>query len=129
MCGARVTVIDVEAVVFDVGRVLFQWDLRCLFGKLIADPDELEWFVTHVVTEEWHYQHDAGRPLAEMVPERQAEFPEHVALIAHYAANFNDSIPGPVPGTHAIIEELDGLAKLDSAQILEQRRAKFLAIG
>ena len=29
----------------------------------------------------------------------------------------------------AIIEELDGLAKLDAAQILDQRRAKFLAIG
>ncbi|HVJ70229.1 MAG TPA: acetyl-CoA carboxylase carboxyltransferase subunit alpha [Sphingomicrobium sp.] len=29
----------------------------------------------------------------------------------------------------AIIEELDGLAKLDRAQLLEQRRAKFLAIG
>ena len=29
----------------------------------------------------------------------------------------------------AIIEELDGLAKLDRAQLLEQRRAKFLTIG
>ncbi|QDP20124.1 acetyl-CoA carboxylase carboxyltransferase subunit alpha [Sphingomonas xanthus] len=29
----------------------------------------------------------------------------------------------------AIIEELDGLAKLDRAKVLEQRRAKFLAIG
>ena len=29
----------------------------------------------------------------------------------------------------AVIEELDGLAKLDRAQLLEQRRAKFLAIG
>ena len=30
---------------------------------------------------------------------------------------------------HAIIEELDGLSKLDGAQLLAQRRAKFLAIG
>ena len=29
----------------------------------------------------------------------------------------------------AILEELDGLAKLDRPQLLEQRRAKFLAIG
>ena len=27
----------VEAVVFDVGRVLYQWDLRCLFAPLIAE--------------------------------------------------------------------------------------------
>jgi acetyl-CoA carboxylase carboxyl transferase subunit alpha len=50
-------------------------------------------------------------------------------------------IPEPLGGAHrapaeaianlkeAILEEVDGLAKLDRAQILEQRRAKFLAIG
>ena len=63
----------IRAVVFDVGRVLVQWDLRHLFAKLIDDPEELEWFVTHVVTPEWHFQHDAGRPLAEMLPELKAE--------------------------------------------------------
>ena len=97
----------VEAVVFDVGRVIVQWDLRALFGKLIADPAELEWFVTHVVTEEWHFQHDAGRPLAEMVPERIAQFPQYAPLIEAYAARFNETIPGPVPGTAALIEALD----------------------
>lgn len=96
----------IHAVVFDVGRVLFQWDLRHLFAKLIADPAELEWFVQAVVTEEWHFQHDAGRPLAEMVAERQAEFPDHAHLIAAYAARFNESIPGPVPGSLALVEAL-----------------------
>jgi acetyl-CoA carboxylase carboxyl transferase subunit alpha len=50
-------------------------------------------------------------------------------------------VPEPLGGAHrapneaigslksAILEELDGLAKLDRAQLLEQRRAKFLAIG
>jgi acetyl-CoA carboxylase carboxyl transferase subunit alpha len=50
-------------------------------------------------------------------------------------------VPEPLGGAHrapaeaignlkaAIVEELDGLAKLSAAQILEQRRAKFLAIG
>ena len=49
-------------------------------------------------------------------------------------------VPEPLGGAHrapaeaianlkaAILEELDGLAKLDRAQTLEQRRAKFLAI-
>src|SRR3546814_20312215 len=87
-----------QSVIFDVGKVLFDWDLRHLFAKLIDDPAELEWFVGHVVTPEWHFQHDAGRPLAEMVPERKAEFPEHGALIDAYATRFNETIPGPVPG-------------------------------
>ncbi|PKQ00090.1 MAG: hydrolase [Alphaproteobacteria bacterium HGW-Alphaproteobacteria-13] len=96
-----------RCVIFDVGRVLFDWDLRHLFAKLIADREELEWFVTHVVTPEWHFQHDAGRPLAAMLPERKAEFPGHAALIDAYAARFNETIPGPVPGSLELVERLD----------------------
>jgi len=96
----------IRAVVFDVGRVLVQWDLRHLFVKLIDDPEELEWFVTHVVTPEWHFQHDAGRPLAEMLPELKAEYPAYTAHIDAYATRFNETIPGPVPGSFEIVEEL-----------------------
>lgn len=96
-----------RAVIFDVGRVLFDWDLRFLFAKLIADREELEWFVTHVVTPEWHCQHDAGRPLAEMLPELKAEFPDHGALIDAYAVRFNETIPDPVPGSLDLVERLD----------------------
>ena len=50
-------------------------------------------------------------------------------------------VPEPLGGAHrdpvvaianlkaAVIEEIDGLAKLDRPQLVEQRRAKFLAIG
>lgn len=96
----------IEAVVWDVGRVLVEWDLKALYAKLIPDPAELEWFVTHVVTEQWHGQHDAGRDIFEMVAERSAEFPEQAARIAAYPDRFNETIPGPVPGTHALVENL-----------------------
>lgn len=96
----------VRAVVFDIGRVLFDWDLRHLFAKLIADPAELEWFVTEVVTEAWHFQTDAGRPVAEMVVEQCARFPDHANLIEAYRARFNETIPGPVAGTHDIVRRL-----------------------
>ena len=95
-----------QSVIFDVGRVLFDWDLRHLFAKLIDDKDELEWFVTNVVTPQWHFQHDAGRPLAEMLPELKAEFPDHAPLIDAYATRFNETIPGPVPGSLELVERL-----------------------
>jgi 2-haloacid dehalogenase len=100
----------ISAVVFDIGRVLFEWDLRHLFAKLIGDPDELEWFVTHVVSEEWHFQHDAGRDLAEMVAERSAEFPDHAHLIEAYSQRFNESVPGPVAGSLELVEALHARA-------------------
>lgn len=96
-----------RCVIFDVGRVLYQWDLRHLFAKLIDDRAELDWFLAHVVTPEWHFQHDAGRPLAEMLPELKAGFPRHAARIDAYAARFNETIPGPVPGSLELVERLD----------------------
>jgi 2-haloacid dehalogenase len=95
-----------QAVVFDIGRVLFDWNLRYLFAKLIDDPAQLDWFLAEVVTEQWHFQSDGGRPLAEMVPERIAEFPYHAPLIEAYRARFNETIPSPIPGTHAIARRL-----------------------
>ena len=97
----------IEAVVFDVGRVLFRWQLRALFEKLVDDPDELAFVLDEVITEAWHFEHDLGRPLAKMVPERKALFPDHAHLIDAYAARFNETIPGPVPGSLEIVRELD----------------------
>ena len=98
---------DVEAIVFDVGRVLYRWNLRNLFGKIIDDEERLEFLLSEVVTEQWHFQHDAGRSLSEMVPERQAEYPDYADAIEAYATRFNETIPGPVPGSLEIVRDLD----------------------
>lgn len=98
---------QVEAVVFDVGRVLYQWHLRHLFEKIVDDRARLETLLGEVVTEEWHFEHDRGRTLGEMVPERIALYPEFEPEIRAYATRFNETIPGPVPGSHALVERLD----------------------
>lgn len=95
-----------KAVVFDVGRVLFEWQLGSLFEKLIDDPQELDWFLANVVTEEWHFEHDRGRALADMVPERISLFPQYEAHIRAYATRFNETVPGPVEGSHPLVERL-----------------------
>jgi 2-haloacid dehalogenase len=98
--------VRVRAVVFDVGNVLYHWNMRRLFAKLIHDVGELDWFLANVVTEEWHFQHDAGRALAEMVPERIAEFPAYADHITAYATRFVETIPGQVAGMIALVDEL-----------------------
>lgn len=94
------------AVVFDIGRVLYDWNLRYLFEKLVGDRQELDRFLATVVTEQWHFQSDAGRPLAEMVPELKAKFPRHAALIDAYRDRFEETLPHPIPGTHEIVRRL-----------------------
>ena len=95
-----------RAVVFDVGKVLYDWNLRYLFEKLIDDPQELDHFLATVVTDQWHFQADAGRPLAEMVPELKAQFPQHAALIDAYRDRFEETLPHPIPGTHELVRRL-----------------------
>jgi 2-haloacid dehalogenase len=96
----------VDAVVFDVGRVLFEWDLAHLLRKVEADPARLDVLISDVVTEQWHYEADSGRSLSEMVPERIARYPHHAEAIRAYATRFNETIPGPVEGSLALVERL-----------------------
>ena len=63
------------AVIFDVGRVLYDWDLRFLYERLIPEDEALDAFLRDVVTPEWHFQHDAGRAFAETSAELIAQYP------------------------------------------------------
>jgi 2-haloacid dehalogenase len=95
-----------RAVVFDVGHVLYDWDPRYLYRKLIADPARLDWFVANVVTHGWHFQHDAGRPFAQTSAELIAQFPAERALIEAYGPRWLETIGDPVPGSLAIVQRL-----------------------
>jgi 2-haloacid dehalogenase len=95
-----------HVVVFDIGHVLIDWDLRLIYEKLIEDPEKLDWFLTHVVTKDWHFEHDAGKPFAQMVAERSALYPAEATLIEAYADRWIESIPGPIPGTPALVDRL-----------------------
>lgn len=97
---------NLSAVVFDVGAVLYNWDIRPLYAKLIDDPARLNWFCANVVTPEWHLQHDAGRPYAETTAELAALYPDQRDLINAYAPRWLETITGPVPGMLALVEDI-----------------------
>jgi 2-haloacid dehalogenase len=96
-----------RAVIFDVGSVLYHWDPRNLYERLIADDRALDAFLANVLTREWHFQHDQGRPFAETSAELIAQFPEHEALIAAWGARFLESMGPPVAGMPELVAELD----------------------
>jgi 2-haloacid dehalogenase len=97
----------VRAVVFDVGNVLYHWSPRALYERLIPDGQALDAFMAEVVTTEWHFQHDAGRPFAETSAELIAEYPNHRDLIEAWGPNFLETITGPIAGMHELVEALD----------------------
>ena len=95
------------AVVFDIGNVLYDWDPRILYRRLIPDDEALDIFLRDVCSKEWHFQHDAGRPFAETSAELAARFPDHAHLIAAWGPRFSEQIPGPVAGMPELVAELD----------------------
>lgn len=96
----------VRAVVFDVGEVLFHWDMRALFSQVIEDAARLEHFMDNVLTLGFHFRHDAGEELADLVAELTAKHPEYAHAIDAYACRFNETITGPVAGSRELVERL-----------------------
>lgn len=94
-------------VIFDVGHVLYDWDPRVLYQRLIPDDEALDVFLDEICTREWHFQHDAGRDFADTSAELIARHPEHAALIAAWGPRFSEQIPGPMPGMPALVADLD----------------------
>ena len=97
----------IEAVIFDVGNVLYGWDPDSFLVRQIADDAVRMRFVDDVGLWEWHDSLDAGRPYAEAAAELSEKFPEYAHLIAAWSDRFGETITGPVPGVHAIVEELE----------------------
>jgi 2-haloacid dehalogenase len=96
-----------RTVIFDVGNVLYDWNIRILFEQLVDDRDELDFLLRDVVTMEWHGQHDAGRPFAETSAELIALHPRFATAIAAYGPRFSETVPGMLPGMAQIVEALD----------------------
>jgi 2-haloacid dehalogenase len=96
-----------KAVIFDVGNVLYGWDPDAFLVRQIADDEARMRFIEDVDLYAWHETLDGGRPFAEAEAELNEKFPQYAALIAAWSARFGETISGPVPGVHAIVDALD----------------------
>ena len=95
------------AVVFDVGNVLYGWDPDSFLVRQIADDEARLRFIEDVDLWGWHDTLDGGRPFAEAEAELSEKFPDYAHLISAWGNRFGETISDPVPGVHAIVEELD----------------------
>jgi 2-haloacid dehalogenase len=95
-----------SVVIFDIGNVLFDWNPRFLYERLIDDDRALDAFLRDVATKDWHFQHDAGRPFAETSAELAALHPQHADLIAAWGPRFNEQLGDMLPGMRALVDDL-----------------------
>lgn len=95
-----------QAVVFDLGGVLVDWDPRYLYRTLLSSEDEVERFLAEVTTPEWNAAQDAGRTWADAVATLSAQHPQHAELIAAYDTRWSETVGGPIDGTVELLREL-----------------------
>ncbi len=96
----------IDAVVFDLGGVLVDWDRRYLYERLIPDASARSWFLSSVCDLQWNARMDRGLPFSDGIREKQAEHPEHAELISAYFEHWQEMLRGPIEGSVRHLERL-----------------------
>jgi 2-haloacid dehalogenase len=95
------------AVVFDVGNVLYGWDPESFLSRQIPQDEARLRFIEETDLWGWHDSLDGGRLFDEAAAELSEKFPDYAAYISAWGHRFGETISDPVPGMHALVEELD----------------------
>jgi len=122
---------EIEAVVFDLGGVLIDWDPRYVYRQLFADPADMEEFLGSVCTLDWHLSHDLGADITRSCEELAAAHPEHRDMIMVWAERGEEMAAGQFDDTVELLSELKAsgmpcytLSNMEPAAF-EVRRCRF----
>jgi 2-haloacid dehalogenase len=97
---------QIEAVVFDLGGVLIDWDPRYVYRQLFADPADMEEFLGSVCTRDWHRAHDLGADITLSCEQLAAVHPEHRDMIMVWAERGEEMAAGQFDDTVELLGEL-----------------------
>jgi 2-haloacid dehalogenase len=97
---------EIEAVVFDLGGVLIDWDPRHVYRGVFADPAEMEDFLSRVCTPEWHRAHDLGADVGESCERLARTHPAHREAIMTWADRYEEMAAGPYEETVAVLADV-----------------------
>jgi len=121
-----------QAVIFDLGGVLVNWDPRHLYGRFFNnDFVAMEQFLTEIDFHAWNLEQDRGRSFADGVAELSAKFPQYADLIHAYDRYWEDSITGQIDGSIELLQALKaagyavGLLSNISTEKYEVLRRKY----
>ena len=123
----------IDAIVYDLGNVLIGWDPYAAFDGL--SPAEVDTFFADTGFLEHNHAQDAGRPWAQLRALLADVDPRHGELVDLYVENFPRTLTGPVPGSAALVDELDraGMALYGltnwSAELFHHAQPAAAALG
>jgi 2-haloacid dehalogenase len=97
---------QIDAVVFDLGGVLIDWNPRHLYRRLFADLDEMEQFLARVCTDAWHRQHDLGADIGESCQRLASLHPGYRDMIMAWAERGEEMAAGQFDETVDVLSEV-----------------------
>ena len=96
----------IKAVIFDIGNVLLGWDPKNLYRKVFNSEEEVDLFLKNICDAEWNISMDAGKPFAEGIREKQAQFPQYKDLIALYDTRWEEMLSGVFEEPARVLKDL-----------------------
>lgn len=97
---------EIDAVVFDLGGVLIDWNPRYLYRQLFADPGEMEDFLARICTPEWHRAHDLGEDITTSCERLARLHPGYRDMIMAWAERGEEMAAGQLDDTVEVLREL-----------------------
>ncbi|GAA4303771.1 HAD family phosphatase [Compostibacter hankyongensis] len=95
-----------QAIVFDLGGVLVNWDPEYLYRKIFSDEKEMRYFLNEVCTPDWNEQQDEGRSVREGTELLVGRYPHYEKAIRAYYGRWEEMLGEPFEDTIAILSTL-----------------------
>ena len=93
-------------IIFDIGKVLIQWDVRPFFYDLLGDHDAVENFLNEVDFFNWNLELDRGLSFKDGVQSQSLKFPQYASIFKAFNQRWSETVPGPIEGTVDILNQL-----------------------
>ncbi|MGE6740949.1 HAD family hydrolase [Allorhizobium pseudoryzae] len=98
--------IEINHIVFDIGKVLIHYDPNIPFSRIIPDEDERRWFFQNVCTHDWNLEQDRGRAWPEAEALLIEQYPDQEERIRAFRKHWHEMVPHAYDESVAIMEGL-----------------------
>jgi 2-haloacid dehalogenase len=99
----------IDTIVWDLGGVLVDWNpLFVYHPEYFTSADDRDYFFSHICTQDWNEQQDAGYSLQQATDDKLAAFPDSKweQPIRDFYGRWTDMLRGPLPETVDIFRRL-----------------------
>ncbi len=95
--------IEINHIVFDIGKVLIAYDTEIPYLRLIPDEAERRHFLTEICSPAWNIEQDRGRTWEEAEAELTSLHPDKAPLIRAFRQNWHHMVGPAMEDTVAIM--------------------------